>query len=76
MHFSGATGGGCVFILTFHWAEAPFFSIIIASAGSTPQKMVLAPLGRALGVPLVVVLKGQSTGHALRISQQSMDICK
>lgn len=65
-----------MFILTFHWAEAPSFSIIVASAGSTPQKMVLTPLGRTLRVPLVVVLKGQSTGHALCISQQSMDICK
>lgn len=61
---------------TSHRTEAPFFVFIIASGGSTPLKTVFKPLSRALRVPFVVVLKGQSTGHTVCVSQQSVDVCK
>lgn len=38
--------------------------------------MVVTAFGCALIVPFVVVLKGQSAGHAMCISQQGVDICE
>lgn len=61
---------------TLYRTEAPFLVFVIAGGGGTPLKMVFQALSCALRVPLVVVFKGQSTGHAMRISQQSVDICK
>lgn len=61
---------------TLNRTKAPFFSVIIAGAGSTPEQMVVTAFGCALIVPFVVVLKGQSTGHAMCISQQGVDICE
>lgn len=60
---------------TLNRTKAPFFSVIVVGAGSTPEQMVVTAFGCALVVPFVVVLKGQSTGHAMCISQQRVDIC-
>lgn len=65
-----------MFFFTLNWTKAPFFSVIVVGAGSAPEQMVVTAFGCALVVPLVVVLKGQSTGHAMCISQQGVDICE
>lgn len=62
-------------VSTLHWTEAPSLSVIIASAGGAPEEVVLTSLRRALRVPLVVVLEGQSTWHSMRVSQQSVYFC-
>lgn len=63
-------------VFTLHRTESPFFVLVVASAGSTPQQVVFTALGRALIEPFVVVPEGQSAGHAMCISHQSVDICK
>lgn len=64
-----------LFFSTLHWTKSPSFGVIIVSAGGAPQQVVLASLRRALRVPLVVVLEGQSTWHTMCVSQQSVYFC-
>lgn len=76
IHYDAEHSVAVYSVYTLHWTEAPSFSLIIAGAGSAPQVVVLSPLCCTLGVPLVVVLEGQSTGHAMCISQQSVYFCR
>lgn len=66
----------CCSFFTLNWTKAPFFRVIVVGAGSAPQQMVVTAFCCALVVPFVVVLKGQSAGHAMSISQQGVDVCK